>query len=252
MSIPDEKIFAYFKCAPYLCLKYGFVIPYFFLFTKIQEAHYRINIYPFTNNHKKGRPMKASLVSDKQLIKEYLSGKHISLEKLIHRHKNRVYAYILMVVKDQQLADDIFQDTFIKVINTLRSGSYKEEGKFIQWVMRIAHNLIIDHFRKSSRIPVVDNSNDDFDIFDTIRLTDPSVEDRIISDQIRDDVRHLIELLPPEQKQVLIMRHYADMSFKDIAEQTDVSINTALGRMRYALINLRKLIDEKELTLTSS
>jgi RNA polymerase sigma-70 factor (ECF subfamily) len=155
-----------------------------------------------------------------------------------------------MVVKDKQLADDIFQDTFIKVINTIRAGSYKEEGKFIQWVMRIAHNLIIDHFRKSKRIPVIDNDNDEFDIFDTVRITDDSVEEKMIIEQIYQDVRDLIEYLPPEQKEVLMMRHYSDMSFKDIAEQTDVSINTALGRMRYALINLRKLIKEKEVILT--
>ncbi|MDZ4204397.1 MAG: sigma-70 family RNA polymerase sigma factor, partial [Bacteroidales bacterium] len=125
-----------------------------------------------------------------------------------------------------------------------------EEGKFIQWVMRISHNLIIDHFRKSKRIPVLENKNDEFDIFDTIALTDDSIEDRMIMEQIHEDVRKLIEYLPPEQKEVLIMRHYADMSFKDIAEQTDVSINTALGRMRYALINLRKLINKKEIILT--
>ncbi len=194
--------------------------------------------------------MQAKLISDKELIEKYLSGNQNSLEHLIHRHKNRIFAYILMVVKDKQLADDIFQDTFIKVINTLRSGSYKEEGKFIQWVMRIAHNLIIDHFRKSKRIPVIENKNEDFDIFDTIRLLDNSIEDRIITDQIHTDLRKLIELLPPEQKEVLVMRHYAEMSFKDIAEQTEVSINTALGRMRYALINLRKLIEEKKIILT--
>jgi len=194
--------------------------------------------------------MKAQIPLDKELISSYLNGNQVSLERLIQRHQNRVFAYILMVVKDKQLADDIFQDTFIKVINTVRSGAYKEEGKFIQWVMRIAHNLIIDYFRKSKRIPVVENDNDDFDIFDTIRFTDPSIEDQMITDQIHDDVRKLIELLPPEQKEVLFMRHYSEMSFKDIAEQTDVSINTALGRMRYALINLRKLIKEKNVILT--
>jgi RNA polymerase sigma-70 factor (ECF subfamily) len=194
--------------------------------------------------------MKTQMPPDKELVSSYLEGNHISLEKLIQRHQNRVFAYILMVVKDKQLADDIFQDTFIKVINTVRSGAYKEEGKFIQWVMRIAHNLIIDYFRKSKRIPVVENDNDDFDIFDTIKFTDPSIEEQMITDQIHDDVRKLIELLPPEQKEVLFMRHYSEMSFKDIAEQTDVSINTALGRMRYALINLRKLIKEKNVILT--
>jgi RNA polymerase sigma-70 factor, ECF subfamily len=194
--------------------------------------------------------MKVQIPQDKDLISQYLQGNQYSLEKLINRHQNRVFAYILMVVKDKQLADDIFQDTFIKVINTIKSGAYKEEGKFIQWVMRIAHNLIIDYFRKSKRIPVIENDKDDFDIFDTIRFTDPSVEDQMITDQIHDDVRKLIEYLPPEQKEVLFMRHYSEMSFKDIAEQTDVSINTALGRMRYALINLRKIIKEKNVILT--
>jgi len=195
--------------------------------------------------------MKSEQSSDRELIKRYLQGSQASLEKLIIRHKNKVFAYILMIVKDKELANDLFQDTFIKVINTINAGSYKEEGKFIQWVMRIAHNLIIDHFRKSKRIPVIDNSNEDFDIFDTVRFTDPSVEERIITEQIHRDVRKLIEYLPPEQKEVLFMRHYSDMSFKDIAEQTNVSINTALGRMRYALINLRKLIAEKNVILTS-
>ncbi|MFA8300522.1 MAG: RNA polymerase sigma factor [Hyphomicrobiales bacterium] len=194
--------------------------------------------------------MKAQALSDKELISKYLDGNHACLEKLIYRHKSRVYAYILMIVKDKQLADDIFQDTFIKVINTIRAGAYKEEGKFIQWVMRIAHNLIIDYFRKSKRIPVIDNKSDDFDIFDTIKLTDASIEEKMITEQIHEDVRKLIEYLPKEQKEVLYMRHYSEMSFKDIAEQTNVSINTALGRMRYALINLRKLIAEKDVILT--
>ncbi|MFY9145350.1 MAG: sigma-70 family RNA polymerase sigma factor [Bacteroidales bacterium] len=194
--------------------------------------------------------MKAQILSDKELINQYLEGNQYSLEKLIHRYQSRVYAYILMSVKDKQLADDIFQDTFIKVIKTIRSGAYKEEGKFIQWVMRIAHNLIIDYFRKAKRIPLINNDNSEFDIFDTIKFTDPSIEEQIITDQIHEDVRSLIELLPAEQKEVLFMRHYAEMSFKDIAEQTDVSINTALGRMRYALINLRKLIKEKNVILT--
>ncbi|HPK05003.1 MAG TPA: sigma-70 family RNA polymerase sigma factor [Bacteroidales bacterium] len=194
--------------------------------------------------------MNTQHVSDQELISRYLDGDHSSIEQLISRHQSRVFAYILMVVKDKHLADDIFQDAFIKVINTLRSGSYKEEGKFIQWVMRIAHNLIIDHYRKAKRIPVVENKNEDFDIFSTLRLTDDSIEDRIIIDQIHEDVRKLIEYLPPEQKEVLVMRHYSGMSFKDIAEHTDVSINTALGRMRYALINLRKLIDKKDIVLT--
>lgn len=195
--------------------------------------------------------MKAHNISDKELIGKYLKGDHNSLEILIQRHQNRIFAYILMIVKNRELADDLFQDTFIKVIKTLRAGSYNEEGKFLQWVMRIAHNLIIDHFRKAKRIPVIDNSrNENYNIFDTLDMMAPSVEDRMVTEQIHKDVRNLIELLPAEQKEVLYMRHYAEMSFKDISEITNVSINTALGRMRYALINLRKLIAEKNIILT--
>jgi RNA polymerase sigma-70 factor (ECF subfamily) len=193
--------------------------------------------------------MSTQLTTDQALIDSYLDGNHSSLEKLIRRHKKRVFSYILMVVRDHHLAEDIFQDTFIKVINTLRSGTYKEEGKFIQWVMRIAHNLIIDHFRKSRRIPTVENDID-YDIFDNLKVFDSNVEDRMVLDQIHQDVRSLIDFLPPEQREVVMMRHYGDMSFKDIAEETHVSINTALGRMRYALINLRKLIEQKEIMLT--
>jgi len=195
--------------------------------------------------------MKVVRINDKELIDRYLNGEISCLESLINRHKNRVFAYILMVVKDRQLADDIFQDTFIKVINTIKAGAYKEEGKFIQWVMRIAHNLIIDFFRKAKRIPVMENNNiGDFNIFDTISAKDHSVEEKIITEQIYDDVRLLIEYLPSEQKEVLYLRHYVGMSFKDIADHTDVSINTALGRMRYALINLRKLVKDKNIILT--
>lgn len=195
--------------------------------------------------------MHAHAVSDQELINRYLAGNEVSLEQLIHRHKSKVYSYILMVVKDKQYADDIFQDAFIKVIHTLKSGTYKEEGKFIQWVMRISHNLVIDHFRKSRRIPFVESQNDDVSIFDNLRIYDESAEDRIITEQIHQDVRALIDFLPPEQREVLIMRHYSDMSFKEIAEQTNVSINTALGRMRYALINLRKMIEQREITLSA-
>lgn len=194
--------------------------------------------------------MFAHNVSDQELINRYLSGDEICLEQLINRHKSKVFSYIQMVIKDKQTADDIFQDTFIKVIFTLKSGTYKEEGKFIQWVMRIAHNLVIDYFRKAKRIPVVDSQNDDYNILDNLRVYDESIEERIITEQIHQDIRNMIEFLPIEQREVLIMRHYADMSFKDIAEQTDVSINTALGRMRYALINLRKMIERKEIKLS--
>ena len=193
--------------------------------------------------------MQAHVISDQDLIGKYLAGHESALEQIIRRHKNRVFAYILMVVKDKELAEDLFQDTFIKVINTFRSGQYKEEGKFIQWVMRIAHNLIIDYFRKAKRIPIIEN-HDEYDIFDKVRIPVESVEELLITEQIHRDVKKLIDYLPEEQKEVLIMRHYADMSFKDIAEVTNVSINTALGRMRYALINLRKLVKEKEVILT--
>lgn len=194
--------------------------------------------------------MSTSIVSDQELISNYLAGNEYSLEILINRHKQKVFSYILLVVRDKHLADDIFQDAFIKVINTLRSGVYKEEGKFIQWVMRIAHNLIIDYYRKAKRFPAIEYSTEEGDIFDNLRIIDDSIEDRMIMDQIYEDVRKLIDYLPEEQRDVLMMRHYSDMSFKDIAEQTDVSINTALGRMRYALINLRKLIESKEIILS--
>lgn len=194
--------------------------------------------------------MYAQTVSDQELINRYLSGDEICLEQLIHRHKSKVYSYIHMVIKDKQSADDVFQDTFIKVIFTLRTGTYKEEGKFIQWVMRIAHNLVIDFFRKAKRIPIIDTLNDDYNFLDNICIYDESYEDKIIMEQIYQDIRNMIEYLPSEQREVLIMRHYADMSFKEIAEKTDVSINTALGRMRYALINLRKMAETKEIHLS--
>ena len=194
--------------------------------------------------------MNAHQLSDHQLIKEYLSGKETSLEKLICRHKNRVYSYIFYTVKDATLAEDIFQDTFIKVIKTLKRGKYNDEGKFLPWVNRIAHNLIIDHYRKSSRVQEV-SGGEDFDIFDIISDDRMNMEQRMIKEQIRDDVKQMIEYLPDDQKEVLIMRIYKEMSFKEIAEQTNVSINTALGRMRYALINLRKLAESKNVILTS-
>ncbi len=188
-------------------------------------------------------------ISDQELVRQYIEGDHSSLELLIKKHESKIFSYIMLIVKDRHLAEDIFQDTFIKVINTLRAGAYNEEGKFLPWVMRIAHNLIIDFFRKSKRMPMVENS-EEYDIFETLRIFDQTIEDKMVVEQIHRDVKSLIEYLPEEQKQVLKMRHYSDMSFKDIAEQTNVSINTALGRMRYALINLRKLVDEKSIILT--
>ena len=192
--------------------------------------------------------MKKIALTDNELIAQYVAGDESALKTLITRHEKRVCSYIMISVKNRELAEDIFQDTFIKVINTLRSGNYKEEGKFVQWVMRIANNLKIDYFRKMQRMPVFEG-NGDFDIFDVIYGTDQSVEQKMITEQIYDELRHLITLLPDEQREVLEMRIYNDISFKDIAEITGVSINTALGRMRYALINLRKIIKEKNVVV---
>lgn len=192
--------------------------------------------------------MKKMALSDNELISQYASGDESALKSLITRHEKKVFSYIMLSVKSRELAEDIFQDTFIKVINTIRSGNYKEEGKFIQWVMRIANNLKIDYFRKVQRMPAFE-TNGEFDIFDVIYGTEPSAEQKIITEQIYTELRSLIQLLPDEQREVLKMRIYQDISFKDIAEITDVSINTALGRMRYALINLRKIIKERNVVM---
>ncbi|WP_276362866.1 sigma-70 family RNA polymerase sigma factor [Daejeonella sp. H1SJ63] len=187
-------------------------------------------------------------VSDQDLVHQYIQGHEQSLEELIRRHKSKIYTSIYLLVKDSYLAEDIFQDVFIKVINTLRAGRYNEEGKFLPWVIRIAHNMVIDHFRKEKRTPLV-TTTEGFDIFEVLKFYDESAEDRLIRDQTHRDLRELIHHLPSEQKEVLIMRHYGDLSFKEIADITDVSINTALGRMRYALSNLRKMMLTKELSL---
>ena len=190
------------------------------------------------------------ILSDKQLVDSYRNGNVASFELLVDRHQNKVFSYILSLVRDRQLADDIFQDTFLKIIRTIKAGAYKEEGKFIQFAMRIAHNLIIDHFRKSQRLPMADSVNKDYDLIDNAKITDLSIEDRMVTEQVYNDIRKMIDFLPEEQREVLNMRMYADMSFKDIAEATNVSINTALGRMRYAIINLRKMAKENNLSLT--
>lgn len=187
--------------------------------------------------------------TDQQLVQNYLGGSEKSLELLILRHKDRVFGYLYHMLRDEELANDLFQDTFMKVVKTMKLGQYNDEGKFLPWILRIAHNLAIDHFRKAKKMKTT-SGGEDFDIFDIIKGTDPSVEDTLVEDQIKDDLRNLIELLPEDQKTVLKMRHFCDMSFKEIAEETNVSINTALGRMRYALINLRKLIEEKQVSLT--
>ncbi|MCH3924817.1 MAG: sigma-70 family RNA polymerase sigma factor [Bacteroidales bacterium] len=187
--------------------------------------------------------------SDFELVKAYQNGEKEVFQTLLQRHKQKVFNYILSYVKDKALAEDIFQDTFIKVVNTLRSGTYHDEGKFIQWVMRIAHNLVIDDFRKNQKVHFV-YSNDDYNVFDSIDNLDISTEDKIIKKQIYKDIHFLIKQLPEEQRKVLVMRHYADMSFKEIADKTGVSINTALGRMRYALINIRRLAEENSMSLS--
>lgn len=194
------------------------------------------------------------IVDDQELVNQYISGEESALSTLIQRHKRRIFSYIMHTVKDKALSEDIFQDTFIKVIKTLKKGHYNEEGKFLPWVLRIAHNLIIDTFRQDKRMPTISGGvNDDgetFDIFSVLGQHDRTTEQEMIQSQIRKDLRKLVECLPAEQREVLMMRHYYDMSFKEISEQTNVSINTALGRMRYALINLRKMIEEKEIVVS--
>lgn len=189
-------------------------------------------------------------ITDAVLVRNYMDGSEAALSKLITRHQHRIYSFIFSKVFDRDVAEDIFQDTFIKVINTLKKGKYNEEGKFLPWVMRIAHNLVIDHFRKNKRMPKFDNSGD-FNIFSILSDSDLNVETQIIKDQIENDVKELIKELPEDQLEVLTMRIYKDMSFKEISERTGVSINTALGRMRYALINLRKIIEKHNLVLTN-
>jgi len=192
--------------------------------------------------------IKIQSISDQELVSQYINGHEPSLEELIRRYKSKIYTSIYLLVKDSYLAEDIFQDTFIKVINTLKAGRYNEEGKFLPWVIRIAHNLVIDHFRKIKRTPVV-ITGDGLDIFEIIEFNDESTEEKIIREQTYQDLRKLIHHLPSEQKEVLIMRHYGDLSFKEISDITGVSINTALGRMRYALNNLRKMMLSRELSL---
>jgi RNA polymerase sigma factor (sigma-70 family) len=193
-------------------------------------------------------------INDQELVHSYIQGNEVALSTLIHRHKRAIFSYIVKVVKDKTLAEDIFQDTFIKVIHTLKRGQYKEEGKFLPWVLRISHNLVIDYFRKENRIPTISagtsSKGKEFDIFNLIGNNDKNREQEIVEKQIGKDIRKLIEALPDEQREVLVMRHYFDLSFKEIADKTNVSINTALGRMRYAIINMRKMIEEKEIVVS--
>lgn len=187
---------------------------------------------------------------DGLLVQNYIAGNENSLAILIKRHESRIYGFIYSKVSDRDISNDIFQDTFIKVIKTLKSNAYNEEGKFLPWVMRIAHNLIIDHFRRNKKMPLY-RETEEFSIFSIMSDDSLTIENKIIAEQVEVDVRRLLEELPVDQKEVLVMRMYQDMSFKEISEVTGVSINTSLGRMRYALMNLRKVIDKHQIVLTN-
>ncbi|MCR5423162.1 MAG: sigma-70 family RNA polymerase sigma factor [Bacteroidales bacterium] len=189
-----------------------------------------------------------SALSDNELILRYRNGEVACFDILLERYQSKVYGYILSVIKDKSVADDIFQDTFYKVVYTINSGYYKDENKFIHWVMRIAHNLIVDYFRRLGKMPMIPN-RPDCDVVDTLKLHEDNVEREIIRKQTNSNVRKLVKMLPPEQRRVVILRHYGKYDFKDIAEQTGVSINTALGRMRYAIINLRRLAKEHNVSI---
>ncbi|AXG74621.1 RNA polymerase subunit sigma-24 [Flavobacterium arcticum] len=190
------------------------------------------------------------VIPDPVLVKSYIDGDENALAILIKRHQSKIYGFIYSKVTDRDIADDIFQDTFIKVIKTLKCNAYNEEGKFLPWVMRIAHNLIVDHFRRNKKMPMF-RETEEFSIFSIMSDNNPNIESRIITQQVENDVKRLIEELPDDQKEVLQMRMYQDMSFKEIADTTGVSINTALGRMRYALMNLRKVIEKNNIILTN-
>ena len=187
-------------------------------------------------------------LNDQQLIAQYLQGNERAFEILLSRHKDKIYTSIYLFVKDTALAEDIFQEVFIKIIDTLRKGKYNHEGKFVQWALRISYNMCVDYFRRSKRRPKV-SPTETFDIFDVLQNPEPNAEQTIIRSQTHDKIRSLVDQLPAEQREVVILRHYADMSFKEIAKLTRVSINTALGRMRYALINIRKMVEEREVSL---
>jgi RNA polymerase sigma factor (sigma-70 family) len=194
--------------------------------------------------------LKKRVLNDQDLVQAYIKGDHTAIETLINRHRSKVFTYILLTIKNQQLAEDLFQETFIKVVQSLRGGKYKDNGRFLSWVIRIAHNLIIDHFRKEKQMNSVSNDDTEVDLFNSRKFSDRNIEEIIVNNQIRAELRSLINELPEDQREVVLLRHYGELSFKEIADQTNVSINTALGRMRYALINLRKLIREKDLSLT--
>ena len=187
-------------------------------------------------------------LTDQQLIHLYMEGDANALATIVLRYKDKIYTSIYLLVKDKYLAEDIFQDVFIRIIDTLKGGRYTDEGKFLPWAMRIAHNMCVDHFRKVKRTPTIKTS-DDRDIFEVLNFSEPGADNKMMSGQSHDRVRKMVDMLPEDQREVIILRHYADLSFKEIADMTQCSINTALGRMRYGLINLRKMMTEKQIAL---
>jgi RNA polymerase sigma factor (sigma-70 family) len=189
-------------------------------------------------------------MSDQELVLEFIAGKSEAIEELICRYKNKIYTYIYFNVKNLHLAEDLFQDTIIKVIKSLKDGKYQENGKLLSWMMRIAHNLIIDHYRRDKQLDTCSNDSYELDLFNSPKYSDVTVEQLLINDQVLFDIRRLVDELPPDQKEIILLRHYGGLSFKEIAEQTNVSINTALGRMRYAILNMRKLIKQYDINLS--
>lgn len=194
--------------------------------------------------------MDAYNLSDYELVQEFVNGRSSAIEVLIRRHQKRVYSYIYLLVKKQDVAEDIFQETFIKVIKSLKEGKYVDANRFVSWILRIAHNLIIDHFRREKQSKMISKDDYETDILNHPQYSDKNIEEEVVFEQVMSDVRNLIDQLPDDQKEVVMLRYYADLSFKEIAEQTNVSINTALGRMRYAIINMRKIKEANGMILT--
>ena len=218
------------------------------LLTRNQKVFFRL----IRNNnvkHQKPKMMNNQIqLTDQQIVKMYMDGDANALSTLVTRYKDKIFTSIYLLVKDRYLAEDLFQDVFIRIIDTLKGGRYTDEGKFLPWAMRIAHNLCVDHFRKVKRNPTIKTS-DDRDIFEVLNFSEDGVDNRIMNEQTSDKVRRMVDLLPEDQREVLILRHYADLSFKEISQLTNCSINTALGRMRYGLLNLRKMMTEKQIAL---
>jgi RNA polymerase sigma factor (sigma-70 family) len=205
-------------------------------------------INPIKKNKNKQNMRNQTECTDQEIINMYVDGNTNALNTLVMRYKDKIYTSIYLLLKDKYLAEDIFQDVFIRIIDTIRGGRYSDEGKFLPWAMRIAHNMCVDHFRKIKRNPTIKTS-DDKDIFDVLNFSEAGVDSRMMTEQTSDKVRRMIDMLPEDQREVIILRHYADLSFKEIAQLSDCSINTALGRMRYGLLNLRKMLTEKQIAL---